>query len=95
MLTTFLISLVAILLVIILMAVGVMAGREPIKGSCGGLNKLGLRDGDCPVCGGNPAKCDSQTDNQTGSQADSQAMKGDTENGGQASLARDAMKKPE
>lgn len=87
MLTTFLISLVAILLVIILMAVGVMAGREPIKGSCGGLNKLGLRDGDCPVCGGNPAKCDSQTD--------SPADKGDTESGGQASLARDAMKKPE
>lgn len=95
MLTTFLISLVVILLVIILMAVGVMAGREPIKGSCGGLNKLGLRDGDCPVCGGNPAKCDSQTDSQTGSQTDSQAMKGDTGNGGQASLARDAMKKPE
>lgn len=95
MLTTFLISLVAILLVIILMAVGVMAGREPIKGSCGGLNKLGLRDGDCPVCGGNPAKCDSQTDSQADSQADRKAMKGDTENGGQASLARDAMKKPE
>lgn len=62
MMTTFVVSMAAILLFIVLMAVGVMAGREPIKGSCGGLNKLGLRDGDCPVCGGNPAKCDSGGD---------------------------------
>lgn len=59
MLTTFLIAFAAILMVIVLMAVGVMAGREPIKGSCGGLNKVGVRDGDCPVCGGNPNKCES------------------------------------
>lgn len=77
MLTTFLVSLVVILLAIVLMAVGVMAGREPIKGSCGGLNKLGLRDGDCPVCGGNPDKCDNPNGKQDGP----------------ASLARDAMKK--
>ncbi len=55
----FIASFVVIVLAIMLMAVGVMAGREPIKGSCGGLNKLGLRDGDCPVCGGDPGKCDS------------------------------------
>jgi uncharacterized protein len=60
MLTTFVLALAAILLFILLMAVGVMAGREPLKGSCGGLNKLGLRDGDCPVCGGNPAKCENK-----------------------------------
>ncbi len=59
MLTTFLVAFAAILLVILFMAVGVMAGREPIKGSCGGLNKVGVRDGDCPVCGGNPNKCES------------------------------------
>lgn len=59
MLTTFLVAFAAILLVILFMAVGVMAGREPIKGSCGGLNKVGVRDGDCPVCGGNPSKCES------------------------------------
>lgn len=78
MLTTFLISLVAILLLMALMAVGVIAGRDPIKGSCGGLNKLGLRDGDCPVCGGNPVKCENQDDNK---------------NELPASLAQDAMKK--
>ena len=62
MLTTFIISVVAIFLFIVLMAVGVISGRDPLKGSCGGLNKLGLRDGDCPVCGGNPAKCDNEDD---------------------------------
>ncbi len=77
MLTIFLVCFAAVMLFIGLMAVGVMAGREPLKGSCGGLNKLGLRDGDCPVCGGNPAKCESSA------AADAKA---DT-------LARDLMKK--
>lgn len=78
MLTVFLVSFAAVMLFILLMAVGVMAGREPLKGSCGGLNKLGLRDGECPVCGGNPAKCES-----TGAQGEGNA----------APMARDVMKK--
>lgn len=40
------------------MAVGVLAGREPIKGSCGGLANIGL-DGECEICGGDLNKCDS------------------------------------
>lgn len=78
MLTVFLVCFAAVMLFILFMAVGVMAGREPLKGSCGGLNKLGLRDGDCPVCGGNPAKCES-----TGGPAEAPAVP----------LARDVMKK--
>lgn len=54
-----LVSFFFILLVIAGMAIGVLNGREPIKGSCGGLNRLGLRDGECPVCGDDPNKCDS------------------------------------
>ncbi|MGH8494265.1 MAG: (Na+)-NQR maturation NqrM [Moraxellaceae bacterium] len=80
MLTTFAVSLAAVLLFIGLMAVGVMLGREPLKGSCGGLNKLGLRDGDCPVCGGNPAKCESNSPEPQNEKA--------------AKLGRDVMKKP-
>lgn len=40
------------------MAIGVIMGRKPISGSCGGLNAVGI-NGECEICGGNPAKCDS------------------------------------
>lgn len=59
MLTLALVCFLLILLLIAGMAVGVMNGREPIKGSCGGLNKLGLRDGECPICGDDPNRCES------------------------------------
>lgn len=62
MLTVALVCFLVILLVIAGMAVGVMNGRDPIKGSCGGLNKLGLREGECPICGDDPARCDQRTD---------------------------------
>lgn len=55
--TTVLASIVIMLLVIAGMAIGVMFGREPIKGSCGGLNNAGV-DSNCELCGGNPAKCE-------------------------------------
>lgn len=39
------------------MAVGVLRGRPPLKGSCGGLNTLGMK-GNCEICGNDPAKCE-------------------------------------
>lgn len=71
----FVASFVVIALAITLMAVGVMAGREPIKGSCGGLNKLGLREGDCPVCGGDPGKCESGQSTSVGEPLGYDAMR--------------------
>ncbi len=56
--------LVAILLAV--MSVGVLLGREPIKGSCGGMEALGL-DTACDICGGDPAVCDEGIRNDTGS----------------------------
>ena len=47
-LLTLLLSFLVIVTVITAMAVGVMAGRQPIKGSCGGLNGRG-----CELCSGN------------------------------------------
>ena len=44
------------------MAVGVIAGRAPIKGSCGGMGALGV-DTACELCGGNPQRCDEETRN--------------------------------
>jgi hypothetical protein len=55
----FLVSLAVILMMIGLMAIGVWLGkREPLKGTCGGLNRF-TGDKECPVCGGDTAKCES------------------------------------
>ena len=56
----FLISFVFIGLVMAGMAVGVMAGRGPLKGSCGGMGALGI-DTACDICGGNPQRCEEET----------------------------------
>ena len=56
--TTLLLAFGAMLIIIGGMAVGVMFGRAPIKGSCGGMSAVGI-DAECEICGGNPAKCDS------------------------------------
>jgi len=50
-------SFVVLALVIGGMAVGVIFGRSPIKGSCGGLNNA-TGDSSCSICGGNPTKCE-------------------------------------
>jgi hypothetical protein len=56
----FLISMLVMGLVMAGMAVGVLAGRAPIKGSCGGMGALGV-DTACELCGGNPQRCDEET----------------------------------
>ena len=56
----FLISMLVIGLVMAGMAVGVIAGRAPIKGSCGGMGALGI-DTACDLCGGDPRRCDEET----------------------------------
>ncbi|HNP64774.1 MAG TPA: hypothetical protein PKH39_12630 [Woeseiaceae bacterium] len=45
--TTILLSFVVILAVVGAMGIGVLAGRQPIKGSCGGLG-----GGPCELCSG-------------------------------------------
>ena len=57
----FLLSFIVLLTVVAGMAIGVMKGRAPISGSCGGLNNLGV-DGACEICGGNPARCPDEGD---------------------------------
>jgi hypothetical protein len=58
--TLFLMTMLVIGLVIAVMAVGVMAGRPPIKGSCGGMGALGVNSA-CEICGGNPQRCEEET----------------------------------
>ena len=58
----FLIALVVLLLIVAGMSVGVMMGRQPLKGSCGGVGAaLGEANYTCEICGGDPDKCDEQT----------------------------------
>ncbi|WOJ94228.1 (Na+)-NQR maturation NqrM [Congregibacter variabilis] len=42
------------------MAIGAMAGRGPLKGSCGGLSAVGI-EGRCDICGDDPSLCETQS----------------------------------
>lgn len=55
--TVFLLSFVLISLAFAGLAIGVMLGRKPISGSCGGLNQAGVSAG-CELCGGEQSRCD-------------------------------------
>ncbi|KXS38737.1 MAG: hypothetical protein AWU55_1100 [Halomonadaceae bacterium T82-2] len=57
--TIWLLVLGAMLLLVTAMSVGVLLGRKPITGSCGGLNNLGLKDG-CDICGGKDEVCEEE-----------------------------------
>ncbi len=67
----FLIALFTFVLIMALMAVGVLMGRKPIAGSCGGVGAaLGEKDYECPLCGDDPNKCESVRQDEKGQQAD-------------------------
>lgn len=59
MMTVFLLVLTLMLLGVGGMAIGVMFGRKPISGSCGGVGATGVTGGTCELCGGNPNACES------------------------------------
>ena len=53
----FILAFFVLLSIVAMMSIGVMRGRAPIAGSCGGLNAMGV-EGGCEICGGDPAKCE-------------------------------------
>jgi hypothetical protein len=57
------------------MAVGVILGQKPIAGTCGGLNKLGLKEG-CEVCGGKDKVCEEESRKQGGARRRSDESRG-------------------
>ncbi len=66
---TWLIVFFTMLLVVALMAIGVIMGRKPIAGSCGGIANLGIEK-ECSICGGSREKCEevNRTPEASGSQ---------------------------
>jgi hypothetical protein len=54
--TTLILTFIIVLFLVTSMSVGVLFGRKPITGSCGGLQGLDP-DRECELCGGDPAKC--------------------------------------
>ena len=66
------------LLLVTAMSVGVLMGKKPIAGSCGGMSSLGMEVA-CDVCGGDKTKCENEDE-----------YEGDFEDGSN-SLAYDAL----
>lgn len=63
----FILSFILLVVVVLAMSVGVLLGKKPIKGSCGGMSALGM-DTACDVCGGDRAKCEEEQEKQQISQ---------------------------
>ncbi|GAA6152786.1 (Na+)-NQR maturation NqrM [Pseudoteredinibacter isoporae] len=78
----YLVAFGAITLLVMMMSIGVLMGRKPISGSCGGVGDA-LNDPNyvCDICGGDESKCEEQKMGKD----ESDAPKGD--------LSYDAMKK--
>lgn len=60
MMSTLIIVFGAMLAFVILMAIGVLMGRKPISGSCGGMAAIGMESA-CDVCGGDKNKCEKES----------------------------------
>lgn len=59
----FLITLTFMIIVSLLLGVGILMGRKPLAGSCGGVGKaLQEPNYECPMCGGDESKCESRAE---------------------------------
>lgn len=55
--TIVVITFIVIAMLMLIMSVGVLCGRKPVQGSCGGMNSIaGLNE--CEICGGESARCE-------------------------------------
>lgn len=57
-------TMIVMILIVGGMSIGVLMGRKPIAGSCGGVGAA-LNDSDyiCDLCGNDPNKCSEENDN--------------------------------
>ncbi|WP_299974955.1 (Na+)-NQR maturation NqrM [uncultured Pseudoteredinibacter sp.] len=73
-----------ITLLVVMMSIGVLMGRKPISGSCGGVGDA-LKDPNyvCDICGGDESKCEEEKMGKSNA----------AEESGKNDLFNDAMKK--
>ncbi len=57
----FLVVLGVMLVLVAAMAIGVIMGRKPISGSCGGMSALGM-DVACDICKGDKSVCETEVE---------------------------------
>ncbi|NLQ16776.1 (Na+)-NQR maturation NqrM [Marinomonas sp. M1K-6] len=57
---TIVLAFILMLLLVAAMSVGVLMGRKPISGSCGGMSSLGMEVA-CDICGGDKGRCEKET----------------------------------
>ncbi len=57
----FIIVFVVMVVLLVAMSIGVILGRKPISGSCGGMSALGMEVA-CDICGGDKDKCDKESE---------------------------------
>ncbi|MGI9324460.1 MAG: (Na+)-NQR maturation NqrM [Pseudomonadales bacterium] len=55
--STAILAFIIMLAIVAAMAIGVIFGRKPISGSCGGIGQFGI-SAECDICGGNPQRCE-------------------------------------
>ena len=58
---TFLLVFLIITILVDAMSIGVIFGRKPISGTCGGIGALGISQS-CDICGGNTQKCEEENE---------------------------------
>jgi hypothetical protein len=58
--TMIIVAFAVMLMIVAAMAVGVLFGRKPISGSCGGMAAIGMESA-CDVCGGDKQKCEKES----------------------------------
>jgi len=68
--TTFLVTLAVLLLATFAMSIGVLMGRKPIAGTCGGMSAIGM-EGACEICGGDKSKCEKENETSADESSDS------------------------
>jgi hypothetical protein len=62
----FFVAFGVMLVLVLAMSVGVILGKKPISGSCGGMSALGMEVA-CDVCKGDKSKCDKEDEDYAAS----------------------------